>query len=63
MDSIEFVSPSKKVNPKKNFKKLYGNLPWGKGLFDSLLREVDLAFGRQVGYDAMIHCGYNVIMF
>jgi len=50
MDTIEFVTPSKKVSTKKNFKKLYGDSPWGKGLFESLLREVDLAFGRQVGY-------------
>jgi|AntAceMinimDraft_5_1070358.scaffolds.fasta_scaffold204804_1 hypothetical protein len=48
MLSAEFVPPSKQVNTKKNFKKLFGDLPWGKSLFDTLLREVDMAFGRQV---------------
>jgi len=42
-----FVPPSRTVNAKKNLRKTYGDLPWGKTLFDSLLREVDTSFGRQ----------------
>ena len=42
-----FVPPSKTVKAKKDLRKTYGGLPWGKALFDSLLRECDTAFGRQ----------------
>lgn len=41
-----FVPPSQKV-PKKSLTR-FGNQPWGRALFDTIAREVDSVFGRQI---------------